>query len=145
MKENKYFLNTALAAVVGVAVLACVLIRTFAPTVVLPVPDVPNVVLLSLLALVADHYIAPGAKRCWLCIPVLGGLTFGLLVYLGGFLTGLEALKLGVLGGGIFTAVTWLYTSIQDRLSTGPAAKAAPVMSALVLYLASQVFMGMGV
>jgi hypothetical protein len=43
----------------------------------------------------------------------------------------------------VFTLVTWLFSSMTDRLSTGPAAKAAPVFSALGLYLASQVLMGM--
>jgi len=39
--------------------------------------------------------------------------------------------------------MTWLFSSIQDRLSTGPAAKAAPVVSAFGLYLAIQGLMGM--
>ena len=52
-------------------------------------------------------------------------------------------LKLGVAGGIIFTAMTWLFSSVQDRLSTGPAAKAAPVVSAFGLYLAIQALMGM--
>jgi hypothetical protein len=33
---------------------------------------------------------------------------------------------------------------MEDRLSTGPAAKLAPILSALGLYLAAQCFMGIG-
>ena len=53
-----------------------------------------------------------------------------------------DALKLAAVGCVTFTATTWLYTSIQNRLASGPIAKAAPVLSALGLYLASQCFMG---
>ena len=36
----------------------------------------------------------------------------------------------------------WLFTTVQERLSSGPSCKAAPVVSAFGLYLASQCFMG---
>ena len=143
MNKKTYILNTLLAAALGLALLTCQLVRTFAPLVILPALDVPNLVLLSLVVLVLDHYLAPKADRCYICIPVFAALTFGLLPWAAGFATGAEALKLALLGGVAFTAITWLYTSIQDRISSGPAAKAAPVLSALGLYLACQVLMGM--
>ena len=43
--------------------------------------------------------------------------------------------------GAVFTATAWLYSSAQDRLSTGPVAKAAPILTALGLYLAAQCLM----
>ena len=143
MNKKTYTLNTLLAAALGLSLLTCQLVRTFAPLVILPALDVPNLVLLSLVVLVLDHYLAPKADRCYICIPVFAALTFGLLPWAAGFATGAEALKLALLGGVAFTAITWLYTSIQDRISSGPAAKAAPVLSALGLYLACQVLMGM--
>ena len=143
MKKNMYFLNTALAVVTAVALLVCVLLRTFAPRVILPRLDIPNLVLLSLVALLADHYLAKGAKRCYICIPLLSALTFGLLPYAAGFLTVLDALRTGIVGAVVFTAITFLFTSAQERLSTGPKAKLAPVLTAFGLYLACQVFAGM--
>jgi hypothetical protein len=109
---------------------------------VLPQLNIPNMVLLSLVALVLDHYVVSGAKRCWVCIPVLSAVTFGLLPIAAGFAGGIEALKLALVGGAVFTLTAWLYSSVQERLSTGPVAKAAPVLSALGLYLASQCFAG---
>ena len=143
MKKNTYALNTVLAAVLGAALLICVFVRTFAPRIILPELDIPNLVLISLVALVLDHYLAPNAERCYICIPVFSAVTFGLLPYAAAFVTGNEALELAFFGCIVFTAVTWLFTSVQDRLSTGPAAKAAPVVSAFVLYLAIQGLMGM--
>ena len=142
MKENKYILNTALAVVVGIALGVCIAVRTFAPAYFLPELDVPNMVLLSLIALLADHYLAKDAKRCYICIPIFSAITFGLLPWCASFVTGLQALKLGIIGGIVFTATTFLFTSIQDRISTGPAAKLAPIMSAVGLWLAAQCFMG---
>ena len=143
MKKNTYILNTILAAVLGMILLVCVFVRTFAPNVIIPELNVPNMVLISLVALIADHYMAPGAKRCWVCIPVLGAVTFGLLPWAACFVGALDALKLALVGGAVFCVTTALFTSIQDRLSSGPAAKAAPFMSALGLYLAAQVLSGM--
>lgn len=143
MKKNHYFLNTALAAVLGAALLAAVLVRTFVPAMILPELDIPNLVLVSLAALLIDHYAAKGAKRCYICIPLLSALTFGLLPFAACFVSLMEALKLALVGGVVFTAVTWLFSSMTERLSSGPAAKAAPFIGALGLYLASQCFAGL--
>ena len=142
MKNNKYFLNTALAAVVGLALIGCVLLRTFIPAIILPQLSISNMVLLSLVALLLDHYCAKGAKRCWWCISVFSLLTFGVLPYAASLVGVPEALKLAVVGCAVFTATTWLFSSIQNRIASGPVAKAAPVLSALGLYLASQCFAG---
>ena len=142
MKNNKYFLNTALAAVVGLALIGCVLLRTFIPAIILPRLSISNMVLLSLVALLLDHYCAKGAKRCWWCIPVFSLLTFGVLPYAASLVGVPEALKLAVVGCAVFTATTWLFSSIQNRIASGPVAKAAPILSALGLYLASQCFAG---
>lgn len=142
MNKKTYTLNTLLAAVLGAALLVCVVVRTFWPRMILPVPDIPNMVLVSLAALLLDHYLAPGAKRCYICIPVFSSVTFGLLPFAACFVGAGEAVKLAVLGGVVFTAVTWIFSSMMDRLSSGSAAKLAPLMSALGLYLAAQCFMG---
>ena len=142
MKENKFFLNTALAAVVALALLVCVVLRTLSPLFILPVLNIPNMVLLSLVALVLNHYVAPNAKRCWICIPLFSLVTFGLLPWVAAFVTVMEAVKLAVVGCAVFTLVTWLFSSMLDRIATGPAAKAAPILSAFGLYLAFQCFAG---
>lgn len=142
MKNHTYLLNTLLAAVLGLALLIAVLVRAFAPIIIIPQLNIPNMVLVSLAALLLDHYLAPGAKRCWICIPVLSAAAFGLLPWAACFVGVAEAVKLAVVGGIVFTAAAWLFTSIQDRLSSGPACKAAPVVSAVGLYLAAQAFMG---
>lgn len=143
MKNKTYILNTLLAVVVGVILLTAVLVRTFVPAVIIPRWNIPNMVLVSLLALLLDHYLAPGAKRCYICIPLFSAMTFGLLPFAACFAAALEALKLGLVGGIVFTVTTFLFTSVQDRLSSGPAAKAAPVLSAFGLFLAAQALSGM--
>ena len=142
MKNKTYILNTLLAVVFALALLAAVLVRTFAPAIILPQLNIPNLVLVSLAALLLDHYIAPGAKRCYICILALSAVTFGLLPWAAAFVNAAQALILALAGGAVFTATTWLFSSIQDRLSSGPKTKAAPILSALGLYLAAQCLTG---
>lgn len=143
MNKKTYTLNTVLAAVLGAVCLAAVLVRTFAPRMILPQLDIPNMVLVSLVALLIDYYAAPEADRCYICVGLFSAVSFGLLPFAACFVGAVEALKLALLGGIVFTLTTWLFTSMADRLSTGPAAKAAPVISAVGLYLAAQCLMGM--
>ena len=143
MKKNPYMLNTFLAAVLGIYLLAAIVIRAFAPQFILPKINIPNLVLISLVALVLEHYLVPGAKRCYICTLVFSAVIFGLLPYAAAFTTSLQAVKLAVIGAVVFTVTTWLFTTIQERLSSGPAAKASAFFSAVSLYMASQCFMGM--
>lgn len=142
MKNKTYTLNTLLAAILGIACLTALLVRTFAPAVIIPELNIPNIVLISLLAVLLDHYLTQNAKRCYLSIALLSFLTFGLLPLAAGFASVVESLVFALVGGVTFTLVTFLFTSIQDRLSSGPAAKAAPLLSAFGLYLAFQCMTG---
>ena len=142
MKNKTYILSTLLALVFALALLVAIFVRTFAPNIILPRLDIPNLVLISLAALLLDHYLVPGAKRCYICIPVFSAIIFGLLPWAAAFVNALQALTLALAGGCVFTVTTWLFTSIQDRLSSGPQAKAAPILSALGLYLAAQCLAG---
>lgn len=140
--NKKYVLNTVLPIVLGVVMLAMLLVQTFFPRIILPKLDIPMLVAISLVTLLVERRIAPNAPRCYICIPVFATLTFGLLGFAA--LLGIrEALLLAVKGGVTFTATTWVYSSMLDRLSTGPNAKAAPYISAFGLYLTTQCLMGM--
>ena len=142
MKNKTYFLNTMLAAVMAVTLLALVLVRAFMPLVILPKINIPNLMILILVPLLLDHYLAKNAKRCYVCVFLFSTLTFGLLPSAAGYVGAGEVVKLALVGGVLFTVVTFLFTSAWDRLSTGPVCKAAPILSAVGLYLASQCLMG---
>lgn len=141
--NKTYMLNTLLAAIFGVFLLACVVARAFCPTLILPELDIPCLVLISLVALVLDHYLVKDAKRCYICIPIFSALTFGLLSAAAFMVSGWDAVMLGLVGGVAFTVTTFLFTSIQERLSSGPAAKASALFSAVSLYMAAQCLAGM--
>ena len=143
MKNTKYLLNTLLAVVVLLAVGTMMVLRLIQPAVILPNVNIPNLVLVSLVALLADHYLAPKAGRCYICIPVLAAVTFGLLPFAAGIIGADQILKVAVVGAVVFTATTFLFTSMADRLSSGPKAHAAALLSAFGLYLAAQCFAGM--
>ena len=142
MKNKTWFLNTVLAGLITVGLGVAILVRTFAPVIILPKLSIPSLVLVSVLALVVDHYVTSGEKRCYACVAVFSALSFGLLPFAAGFITPLGILIYGLGGGATFTVATLLFSMIVDRLSSGPAAKAAPLLSGLGLYLASQCLMG---
>ena len=142
MKKRDFLLTTLLAVVVGIALLSVVLMRTFWPAIVIPKLTLPNLMLLSLIALVLDHYFAPGAYRCYICIPFFSAVIFGLLPWIAGYVLAAEIWKSALAGCAVFTAATWLFTSMCDRSASGSSSKAAPVISALGLYFAAQCFSG---
>ena len=142
MKDKKYFLNTILAIVLGVLLLAAVLVRTFLPAIILPKINIPNLVLVSIVALLIDHYVVKEGKHCYYCVAGLSAASFGILPLAAGLVSGAEALKLALVGGVVFTLVTWMFSSMGDRLSTSPAGRLAPLLSGICLYLASQCMMG---
>lgn len=143
MKNNQYFLNTLLAIVLFVACAIALLVRVWIPAAIIPELNIPNMVALSVIALLIEHFLVGGNPRCYICIPVFAVLTFGILPLVAGFACRHDFWKYGLVGGVVFTATTFLFTSAQDRLLTGPKAKAAIVITALGIYLASQCFTGM--
>ena len=144
MKDKKYTLSTVLIAVLAAVLAVMVVLRAVSPQLILMEFDIVSITGICLVALVLDHYLAPGAKRCWICIPLFAALSFGILPAAAGMVALKHVPGLALTGCVIFTAAAWAFTSIQVRLSSGPAAKAAPIMSALGIWLAVQAFAGIG-
>ena len=144
MKNKTYTLSTVLIAVLTAVLAVMAVLRAFSPQIILPILDIPTVTAISLVALVLDHYLARDAKRCWICIPVFAALSFGILPFAAGMVALSSILGLALTGAAIFTVCTFVFTSVQDRLSSGPAARLAPIMSALGIWLAVQAFAGIG-
>ena len=144
MKNKTYTLSTVLIAVLTAVLAVMAVLRAFSPQIILPIFDIPTLTAISLGALVLDHYLAKGAKRCWICIPIFAALSFGILPFAAGMVALSSTLGLALTGAAIFTVCTFVFTSVQDRLSSGPAARLAPIMSALGIWLAVQAFAGIG-
>ena len=141
--KKKHLLNVILAGVLSAALVVLVVCRALCPVLVLPGFGVPNLMLICLVALVLEHYLVRCENRCYICVAFFSFLAFWLLPWAAAFTGGLQALLVGVKGAAVFTVTTFLFSSAQDRISTGPSAKAAPVAAAAGLYLASQCLMGM--
>ena len=144
MKNKTYTLNTVLTAVLTAVLAVMVVLRTVSPPLILMQFDIVSITGISLAALVLDHYLAPNAKRCYVCIPLFAALSFGILPFAAGMVAVKYLLGLALTGAVVFTVCTFVFTSIQDRLSSGPAARLAPIMSAFGIWLAVQAFAGIG-
>ena len=144
MKNKTYTLNTVLNVVLTAVLAVMVVLRTVSPQLILMQFDIVSITGISLAALVLDHYLAPNAKRCYVCIPIFAALSFGILPFAAGMVAVKYLLGLALTGAVVFTVCTFVFTSIQDRLSSGPAARLAPIMSAFGIWLAVQAFAGIG-
>lgn len=142
MKNNRYAHIILLTLVLFVALCAVVIIRSLLPTFNLPPLNIPNMVLLSVIALLLEYLIAGSNPRCYLCTFLFGTLAFGLLPLMAGLACVHNFWKYGLVGGVVFAVITFLFSSAVSRMRTGPKAKAAVVVTSLGIYLASQCFAG---
>ena len=142
MKNNKFLLPVILTAVLFVVLLAGMLIQIFLPAAILPSLNIPNMVLLSLVALLLEYLFSKNSPRCYLCVVAFGVAVFGLLPLMAGFACVHDFWKFGLVGGVAFTLTTFLFTSAVKRMKTGPKAPAALIVTCLGIYLASQCFTG---
>ena len=140
MKEKTFLLNTVLAGVMGIALLAAMVTKTFLPWLCLPTVNIPLVAAVSLVALLVESYLAPGARRNWIAILILSAVSFGILPLAGGYVAAAKCGKLALVGGVVFTALTWMFTFASERMTSGKIGKLAPVMTAGCLFLATQCF-----
>ena len=140
MRKNLYLRNILLAVVVGVAMLAMLLCRTFLPAAILPELNIPNLLGLVCLALVLNYYLGTSSGYCWICSGLLAIVTFGLLPWCAGIVSASAMWKVALVGGCVYIIANFLFDSITERLSSGPAGNFAAIMSGFVLFLAGQCF-----
>lgn len=142
MKNNKFLLHIVLTAVLFVALAAGLLVRVWMPAAIIPPLNIPNMVLLSVIALVIEYFIAGCNPRCYWFTAVFSVVSFGVLPLMAGFACVHDFWKYGLIGGCVFTATTFLFTSATERLLTGPKARAAVVLTGVGICLAAQCFAG---
>lgn len=144
MKKRPYLLSVLFSAALTAVLLGCLIARLVYPLVILPRWDVPNLVGLSAAVLVLEGYLSGKNRRNYVAVFLFAAASSGVLPWAVGFVVPGEMGKYALTGGAVFCATSWLYDSLTDRLSTGPAAKAAPVLGGVGLYLAAQCFQSIG-
>ena len=142
MKNKSYLLNMVLTAGLGALLLACVLVKTFLPGVILPELDIPGITLISLTVLFLEHFFVPGAGRNYFLIFLFSAISFALLPVASGMAGAGEWWRLALAGGLIFTGTTWIFESVSCRIASGNGSKTALILTALGIYLAVQCFTG---
>lgn len=128
------------SALLGAVMAVCVGIRTFLPGAVLPKLDIPAMVLLTLGALLLA---GTGDEHRARWSALWGAMGFGLIPAAAAVTAVAQYWKYALVGGIVVAITARLFGSLTDRLRSGPAAKAAPFVGALCLWLASQAFAGM--
>ena len=140
MKNRTTILNSILAAVLGVALLVSVLVKTVSPHFILPEINIPYIAAISLIALVLTNFVK-AEEGCPLCQALLAAVTFAVLPVAAG-LTTVAVWKLALVGGIIFAVLNAMFTAMVKRMELADACKYAVIPAAFGLFLACQCFAG---
>ena len=141
MEKKNFVLNVLLAVVLGAGLLVGMVWRVFQPNVVLADLELPAIAALVLIALVIEYLWKGTQKRAWAVQIVLAAITFAVIPFAAGYAgTGIGLILCGTV---MFTALTWIFDSVAERLDVTCDCKCAMIPTAFVMYLACQCFMGM--
>ena len=143
MRKNEYLVNILLAVIMALMMVGFLVARTVYPILLLPARSIPNLIIACVMALVAAEYLNPGAKYNWFCSAILAGLTLGLFPFVAGIAEVEEIWLLVLTGTASFLFTERMFTSILDRIASGPRARLAPLSAGLVICLIGQIFAGM--
>ena len=116
--------------------LAAQIAAALVPNIILPALDIPTLAALSLLALVLEVILFGENHRFWATSLIVGTVAFGVLSLCAGSVP------------TVFLICEVLLHSILDRISSGAAGKyprSMAVVSALLLWLAAQILMSIGI
>ena len=141
MEKKNFVLNVLLAVVLGAGLLVGMVWKAFQPNVVLADLELPAIAALVLIALVIEYLWKGTQKRAWAVQIVLAAITFAVIPFAAGYAgTGIGLILCGTV---MFTALTWIFDSVAERLDVTCDCKCAMIPTAFVMYLAWQCFMGM--
>ena len=141
MEKKNFVLNVLLAVVLGAGLLVGMVWKAFQPNVVLADLELPAIAALVLIALVIEYLWKGTQKRAWAVQIVLAAITFAVILFAAGYAgTGIGLILCGTV---MFTALTWIFDSVAERLDVTCDCKCAMIPTAFVMYLACQCFMGM--
>lgn len=142
MRKNPYLINILLAVLMTAVVVGILIARLILPMVILPAWNIPNLIILCVLALVAGEYLGSEDWGSWILSALLAGLTLALLPFAAGLVSAEGFWKLLLCGILVFMGCERMFVSIMDRLHSGPAGKLAPVSAGLTMCLLGQIFCG---
>ena len=111
MRQSRHLLSLILVSILSVSLLVLVFVRTFIPVVILPKFDISSIMIVSLLALVVNYYLSEEDSH--LSVIAFAFVAFGVLPFVTGFVTILDALLLALKGGITFTAVMFVFNSFE--------------------------------
>ena len=141
MEKKNFVLNVLLAAVLGAGLLVGMVWRTFQPNVVLADLELPAIAALILIALVMEYLFKGTQKRAWAVQILLSAITFAVIPFAAGYAG--AGIGLILCGTAMFTALTFIFDSVAERVNVTCDCKCAVIPTAFVMYLACQCFMGM--
>ncbi len=136
--KDKFFINILMAFSIGLFCVTAVLMKAF--SLLPPKLSIPNMVLISVIALSAERFFVKDIKRAIWENIILSGIIFALFSFFAGILE-TSILKMFVLGAFVFATVDLIFSSaLKRRISLS---NATIIADAILIFLASQIFNGL--
>ena len=141
MEKKSFVLNILLAVVLGAGLLVGIIWSAMVPNVVLADLEIPAIAALVLIALVIEYLFKGTQKRAWAVQILLAAITFAVIPFAAGYAG--AGIGLILCGTAMFTALTFIFDSVAERVNVTCDCKCAMIPTAFVMYLACQCLMGM--
>ena len=143
MKKNPYLANFLLILELTAVCLVLLLIRAFSPALILPRVTIPALVLLSVIPLAAEVYLAPLPPRNSIVSVLLAGISFALLPRAAGTDLSLSPWLMFSVSSAVYGIAELLFSALGRRIRSGQQSFLSPAVHAFCLFLVSQCFQGM--
>lgn len=140
---KSYFKNIVFTIELLIISLVVLLVRTFFPDIMFPHISIPMMVLFVAIAEIVVYYTKVKDDGKWYFSAILGGIAFSVLPYAAGIAGDKSFVVLFIVGTIVYGIVDFIYLWMAKRMKGGASSLTAPAVNGLILFLASQAFMGM--
>lgn len=143
MMSQRYLKCIIYIAIITIASLVALVSNSFFPDIMFPSISIPMLVLFAALAQMLAFYLRIDDEGCpflsamfasiaTVTLPLLARVEFKHSIWI-----------MFIVSYAVYVAVDFIYSSIADRMKSGPKAILAPAVNCLLLFLASEAFMGL--
>lgn len=140
--NRRYVKSIIYIVIVTIASLVALVAHSFFPDIMFPSVSIPMIVLFAALSEMLSFYLKINDDGCpfvsalfasvaTVVLPLLARVDFKQSVWI-----------VLLVSYAVYLLVDIIYSSISDRMKSGPKAIFAPAVNCLMLYLASEAFMG---
>ena len=143
MMKQRYLKSIIYIGIITIASLVALVSNSFFPDIMFPSISIPMFVLFAALAQMLAYYLKIDDEGCPFVSALFASIASVVLPLLARFDLRHSAWIMLLVSYAVYLAIDFIYSSMADRMKSGPKAILAPAVNCLLLFLASEAFMGL--